>query len=45
VWSEESDLVSTRRSDRIFTPQTDGEAAHRRWRRAVERAKGWLDDA
>jgi glycerol kinase len=45
VWSEESDLVSTRRSDRIFTPQADGEAAHRRWRRAVERAKGWLDDA
>jgi len=44
VWSEESELVSTRRSDRIFTPEADGEAAHRRWRRAVERAKGWLDD-
>jgi glycerol kinase len=43
VWSEESELVSTRRSDRVFTPQSDGEAAHRRWRRAVERAKGWLD--
>jgi glycerol kinase len=42
VWSTESDLVSTRRSDQVFTPQSDGEAAHRRWRRAVERAKGWL---
>jgi glycerol kinase len=44
VWSAESDLVSTRRSDRVFTPQADGEAAHRRWRRAVERAKGWLEE-
>jgi len=44
VWSAESDLVSTRRSDQVFTPQADGEAAHRRWRRAVERAKGWLEE-
>lgn len=44
VWNEESELVSTRRSDRVFTPQADGDAAHRRWRRAVERAKGWLED-
>lgn len=44
VWSAESELASARRSDRIFTPQSDGEAGHRKWRRAVERAKGWLDD-
>jgi glycerol kinase len=44
VWSAESELVDARRSDRIFTPIGDGEAAHRRWRRAVERAKGWLDE-
>ncbi|MFZ4510165.1 MAG: FGGY family carbohydrate kinase [Candidatus Nanopelagicales bacterium] len=44
VWSAESDLVSTRRSDQVFTPQADGEAAHRRWRRAVDRAKGWLEE-
>jgi glycerol kinase len=44
VWSAESDLASVRRSDRIFTPRGDGDEAHRRWRRAVERSKGWLDD-
>ena len=44
VWSAESDLASARRSDRIFTPRGDGDEAHLRWRRAVERAKGWLDD-
>ncbi|MGI9197794.1 MAG: FGGY family carbohydrate kinase [Candidatus Nanopelagicales bacterium] len=44
VWSEEDELVRTRRTDRVFTPQADGEAAHRRWRRAVERSKGWLED-
>jgi glycerol kinase len=44
VWSAESDLVNARRSDRVFTPQSNGEEAHRRWRRAVERAKGWLEE-
>ncbi len=44
VWSAESELASARRSDRIFRPQEDGDAAHRRWRRAVDRAKGWLED-
>ena len=43
VWSPE-EIVRTRRTDRVFTPQTDGEAAHRRWRRAVERSKGWLEE-
>ena len=44
VWSEEQELVAARRTDRVFTPQADGEADHRRWRRAVERAKGWLEE-
>ena len=44
VWSEEAELVRTRQTDRVFTPQADGDTAHRRWRRAVERAKGWLED-
>ena len=39
VWTAE-EIVRTRRTDRVFTPQADGEADHRRWRRAVERAKG-----
>ena len=45
VWSEEQELVAARRTDRVFTPQADGEADHRRWRRAVERAKGWLEES
>ena len=44
VWSGLDDLRAARRTDQVFTPGSDGEAAHRRWRRAVERAKGWLDD-
>ena len=43
IWTQE-EVVATRRTDRVFTPQADGEAAHRRWRRAVERAKGWAED-
>ena len=45
VWSKEQELVAARRTDRVFTPQADGEADHRRWRRAVERAKGWLEES
>ncbi len=45
VWSEEQELVAARRTDRVFTPQADGEADHRRWRRAVERAKCWLEES
>ena len=45
VWNEEQELVAARRTDRVFTPQADGEADHRRWRRAVERAKGWLEES
>ena len=49
VWAGWDDLRAARRTDRTFTPQSDGtpesvsEAGHRRWRRAVDRAKGWLD--
>lgn len=43
IWTQE-EVVATRRTDRVFTPQADGEPAHRRWRRAVERAKGWAED-
>ena len=45
VWSDESELVDARRRDRVFTPQSDGEDAHQRWRRAVDRAKGWALDS
>ncbi len=44
VWSGLDDLRAARRTDEVFTPGSDGEAAHQRWRRGVERAKGWLDD-
>ena len=44
VWSAEDVLVATRRTDRVFTPEADGEDAHRRWRWAVERSKGWTLD-
>jgi len=43
VWTQEQ-IVATRRTERVFTPQGGGEAAHRLWRRAVERAKGWLEE-
>jgi glycerol kinase len=48
VWSSPDELAATWRLDRRFEPSGDGGAgrdeAYRRWRRAVERSKGW-DDA
>lgn len=44
VWKSTDDLRQTWHLDRRFEPQGDREAldeAHRRWRDAVERAKGW----
>jgi glycerol kinase len=44
VWSGFDELRATWSLDRAFTPVPDREAAdraHRRWSRAVERAKGW----
>jgi glycerol kinase len=44
VWQSMEELTTTWRLDRRFEPQADravADAAHRRWRDAVERAKGW----
>ena len=46
VWSSREELEQTWRLDRRFEPQADrgaADAAHRQWRRAVERAKGWAE--
>jgi glycerol kinase len=48
VWSSTDELKQTWHLDRRFDPAGDratADAAHARWRRAVERAKGWADDA
>ncbi len=44
VWSSTEELRHTWQLDRRFEPQVDratADAAHARWRRAVERAKSW----
>jgi glycerol kinase len=41
VWSSTDELARTWRLDRRFEPGPRDEAGHRRWRAAVERAKGW----
>ena len=44
VWSSTDDLRDTWTLDRRFEPSTDrttADAAHARWLRAVELAKGW----
>ncbi len=46
VWSSTEELRATWALDRRFEPTGDrsaADAAHARWRRAVERAKGWAD--
>jgi len=46
VWSSKEELRETWRLDRRFEPKAErgaADAAHRQWRRAVERAKGWTD--
>ncbi len=47
AWSSVSELAALWRADRIFEPAWDegrrGEA-FRRWKRGVERAKGWLEE-
>ncbi|MEO7980877.1 MAG: glycerol kinase GlpK [Sporichthyaceae bacterium] len=48
VWSSTDELASTWSRDALFEPapgvdQDARAAAHRRWRAAVERAKGWAD--
>ena len=44
IWSSPDDLRTARRIDRTFTPGRRDQAAHRQWRVAVERAKGWASD-
>ena len=45
VWSSTDELASTWRLDRRFEPggadRATGDPAYRRWRKGVERAKGW----
>ena len=46
VWSSTDELQETWQLDRRFEPSGDREradAAHTRWRDAVERSKGWAD--
>lgn len=47
VWSGLPVLERLRRSQHVFTPRQDAkscEAAYRQWRRAVERASGWIEN-
>ena len=44
VWASTDDLASTWRLEREFAPGTRDAAGHRRWRSAVERAKGWANE-
>lgn len=41
LWASLDDLAQTRRIERTFVPARRDENAHRLWRSAVERAKGW----
>jgi glycerol kinase len=43
VWSSPAEVAATWRLDRRFEPGPRADEAHARWRRAVERAKGWAD--
>ena len=46
VWASPADAVATVEIDATFTPQLDAEERDRQyatWRRAVDRARGWLD--
>ncbi|HVQ19389.1 MAG TPA: glycerol kinase GlpK [Actinomycetes bacterium] len=44
VWSSTDEVRSTWRLDRQFEPGPRDERAHRRWRTAVDRAKGWAQE-
>ena len=46
VWTSPEELSALRQSDRVFMPQraqAECEAAYRQWKRAVERASGWIE--
>ena len=47
VWSELEELEHLRRSQFVFMPQRDEAACRedcRQWRRAVERARRWIEN-
>jgi glycerol kinase len=41
VWSSPGELAATWRLGQRFDPRARDDEGHDRWRRAVERAKGW----
>jgi glycerol kinase len=41
VWSSRAELAATWQLDRRFTPGPPDDAAHARWRSAVDQTKGW----
>jgi len=41
MWASQDELAASRRIERTFAPGRRDENAHRLWRAAVERAKGW----
>jgi glycerol kinase len=41
VWSTRAELAATWQLDRRFAPAARDDAAHARWRSAVEQTKGW----
>ncbi len=43
VWDSRDELRHTWRAEAEFRPSARDERAHRRWRTAVERTKGWSD--
>jgi glycerol kinase len=44
VWSSLAEIAATWRLDRRFEPGVRDDAGHARWRRAVERSKGWAHE-
>ncbi|MCI2056484.1 MAG: glycerol kinase GlpK [Oscillibacter sp.] len=46
IWHDQKELESLRRSQHVFTPQKEeslAQESYRQWRRAVERASGWIE--
>ncbi len=46
VWTDLNQLSALRRSQHVFLPQRDGASCRadlKRWSRAVERARGWIE--
>ena len=41
VWMDTDELAALRKVDRVFEPTSDVSARYRRWKQAVECAKGW----